>query len=93
MDWLQKLFEGIVAALSQVTKPDPTPDPGAVTPPTPPSVTAKASEAVKQLQTVLNSVLNLNPPLVVDGYLGPKTEAAIMAALKMAQPYMKMFGF
>ena len=39
--------------------------------------TAKASAAVADLQRLLNAVANPQPPLVVDGWLGPKTEAAI----------------
>jgi len=37
----------------------------------------KASEAIKDLQKLLNVALMLNPPLDVDGWLGPKTENAI----------------
>ena len=39
--------------------------------------TAKASAAVADLQRLLNAVVDPQPPLVVDGWLGPKTEAAI----------------
>ena len=41
----------------------------------------KASEAIKDLQKLLNIALILNPPLVEDGWLGPKTEAAIEAGI------------
>lgn len=52
-------------------------------PPAPPPTTIPAGtvpvpdEAIKSLQTFLNAVLALNPPLKVDGWLGPKTDAAI----------------
>ncbi len=35
------------------------------------------SQAIKDLQALLNKVLNLNPTLIEDGWLGPKTETAI----------------
>ena len=41
----------------------------------------KASQAIADLQAVLNTVLGLDPPLVVDGWLGSKTEAAIEQAI------------
>ncbi len=48
----------------------------------PPSPTvAHPSDAIKHLQTLLNAVLALNPPLEPDGWLGPKTEAAIEAGI------------
>ncbi len=49
----------------------------------------KASEAIKNLQKLLNTALILNPPLVEDGWLGPKTEAAIEAGIAR----LKSFGF
>ena len=39
--------------------------------------TAKASAAIADLQRLLNAVADPQPPLNVDGWLGPKTEAAI----------------
>ena len=41
----------------------------------------KASRAIADLQAVLNTALSLYPPLAVDGWLGPKTEAAIEQAI------------
>jgi len=38
---------------------------------------AKASAAIADLQRLLNAVADPQPPLEVDGWLGPKTEAAI----------------
>jgi len=35
------------------------------------------SEAIKDLQLMLNAVLQLDPPLDADGWIGPLTEAAI----------------
>lgn len=58
--------------------------------PTAPTATTKVSvpnAAIKDLQTFLNAVLKIDPPLVVDGWLGPKTDAAIeqgIALLKTA---------
>lgn len=49
----------------------------------------KASEAIKALQSLLNTALGLNPPLVEDGWLGPKTEAAIMTGVAR----LRSFGF
>ena len=37
--------------------------------------------AIKDLQALLNTVLALNPPLAVDGWLGPKTNDAIEAGI------------
>lgn len=42
---------------------------------------ATADKAIKDLQAFLNSALALNPPLRVDGWLGPKTDAAIEAGI------------
>ncbi len=39
------------------------------------------SAAIKDLQTMLNIVLQLNPPLDEDGWIGPLTEAAIEQAI------------
>ena len=39
------------------------------------------SAAIKDLQRALNLILELNPPLDVDGWLGEKTEAAIEQAI------------
>ena len=53
----------------------------------PPGVVPVPDAAIKALQALLNTLLALDPPLVVDGWLGPKTDAAIMdgiAKLKAA---------
>lgn len=52
----------------------------------------KPSETVKTLQRLLNQFVQPNPPLQEDGWLGPKTEAAINQAIQMAKPYLSMFG-
>lgn len=44
---------------------------------TPSSVVPKANDAIKHLQGFLNLALGLNPKLEEDGWLGPRTEAAI----------------
>lgn len=49
----------------------------------------KASEAIKALQSLLNTALDLNPPLAEDGWLGPKTEAAILTGVAR----LRSFGF
>ncbi len=41
------------------------------------------SQAIKDLQALLNKVLNLNPPLIEDGWLGPKTETAIEQGISL----------
>jgi hypothetical protein len=53
-------------------------------PANPPSGTVPVPDAaLKDLQTLLNAALKLNPPLKVDGWLGPKTDAAIEQAIAM----------
>lgn len=50
--------------------------------PTPTSDTVRRpSQAIMHLQALLNVVMNPDPPLVEDGWLGPKTEAAIEAGI------------
>ena len=49
--------------------------------PTPDTKVPVPNEAIKHLQTMLNVALALIPPLKVDGWLGPKTDAAIEAAI------------
>lgn len=44
------------------------------------AVIAYDHDTVKWLQGSLNNILKLNPPLQVDGIMGPKTRAAIMKA-------------
>jgi len=72
MDWnlIIKLAGPMLIQLAQNTITDlgtPKPEP----------VIAHPSEAIKSLQLFLNTALVLNPPLVADGWLGPKTEQAI----------------
>lgn len=55
-------------------------------PPTPaktiPAGTVKVpSRAIKDLQKLLNAVVKPQPPLDVDGWLGPRTEEAIEAGI------------
>lgn len=42
---------------------------------------ATSSKAVKSIQTLINQYAPPTPLLTVDGYLGPKTENAVLAAL------------
>jgi hypothetical protein len=63
-----------------VSVPDPTQRP--------PLLMVAPDQAVKGLQTFLNAVLQINPPLAVDGWLGPKTDAAIEAGIAR----LKTFG-
>lgn len=54
--------------------------------PTAPTATTKVSvpsAAIRDLQAFLNTALKLDPPLAVDGWLGPKTEAAIEQGITM----------
>lgn len=49
------------------------------------TMVSKRSDAIAALQTLLNHLLKLDPPLEADGWLGKKTEDAInqgIAALK-----------
>ena len=64
-----------------VPVPVPTPDNPPPLKPTAPD------QAIKDLQTFLNAALTLKPPLVVDGWLGPKTDAAIEAGIAMLRSY------
>lgn len=51
-------------------------------PPTTPGTAVKVpSKAIKDLQQLLNIIIQPNPPLEVDGWLGPQTEAAIEAGI------------
>ncbi len=82
MNWLSAL-PALLALLGSLksTFVSPTPPvaptaPGTVAVPAP-----AADQAVKDLQSFLNTALALNPPLVVDGWLGPKTDAAIEAGI------------
>lgn len=45
-------------------------------------VSAHPYETIKAMQRILNQYLVLNPPLVVDGIWGPKTDAAVNTMLK-----------
>src|SRR5260221_272784 len=47
----------------------------------PPGIVPVPDASIKALQALLNMVLALDPPLAVDGWLGPKTDAAIMDAI------------
>jgi hypothetical protein len=49
---------------------------------------AKASAAIADLQRLLNAVADPQPPLEVDGWLGPQTEAAIELGITK----LKSFG-
>jgi hypothetical protein len=56
------------------------------------AVSKKPSEAIRALQKLLNQFVKPQPALVEDGWLGAKTEAAIMSGLTMAKPYLSMLG-
>lgn len=55
------------------------------TTPTPVTTSAKPSETVKMLQQLLNQFVQPNPPLAEDGWLGPKTDQALQAAITKLQ--------
>lgn len=86
MDWnsllrsvgptLISILDSTVASFG-TTKPPPATPPATV----PPGTVPHPSNAIKGLQSLLNTVLTLDPPLTVDGWLGPKTEAAIEAGI------------
>lgn len=74
----------IVSLLGNLTKAFasdiPPPSPPAVIPP---GTTAHPSAAIKDLQTLLNKLVKPTPLLDEDGWLGPKTEAAIERGIAM----------
>ncbi len=57
-----------------------------------PATKKAPSPVIKDVQTLLNEILKIDPPLVVDGWLGEKTEKAIADGLVMAKPYLAMLG-
>jgi hypothetical protein len=65
------------------------PDIGA---PATPAITKKPSDAIKQVQHLLNQFVKPTPPLAEDGWLGPRTEKAITDGIALAKPYLSMFG-
>lgn len=50
------------------------------------------SAAIRELQHILNETVHPQPPLKEDGWLGPKTERALLQGLAMAKPYLASFG-
>lgn len=50
-------------------------------PVTPSTTVRMPSQAIKDLQKLLNLVVDPHPPLVVDGWVGPKTEEAIQIGI------------
>ena len=67
-------------AQSMKTTTAPAPAPAVV----PAGTSPHPDAAIKDLQTLLNNPtlgLNISPPLKVDGWLGPKTDAAIESAI------------
>lgn len=96
MDWAA-LIKGVIAVglpeliklLKVTTNPTqpstPTPLPVPVA-----AVLGKPSEMVKTIQTILNQFMAAG--LRVDGWLGPKTEAAFVAAIAKAKPILATFG-
>jgi peptidoglycan hydrolase-like protein with peptidoglycan-binding domain len=94
MNWTA-LLPALVQLLSSLSAGlfTPVPPGPPITPTTPlpsgppPGVVPVPDAAIKALQALLNTLLALNPPLAIDGWLGPKTDAAIMdgiAKLKAA---------
>jgi len=67
-----------------------TPESGDV--PAMPSITKKKSPEIEELQAFLNLAVKPQPPLAVDGWLGPKTEAAIHQGVEMLKPYLPMLA-
>jgi hypothetical protein len=88
---LTSLFPTLAALLKSLADLLRTPAPVPVpvpTPDNPPPLNPQApNQAIKDLQTFLNAALSLNPPLVVDGWLGPKTDAAIEAGIVKIRSY------
>lgn len=82
MDWsalLKAVGPTLISLLGNTVSNLGTPIAPPTTPsaPVPSGAVAHPSAAVKDLQILLNLALALNPPLVADGWLGPKTEQAI----------------
>lgn len=67
---LVRLLQSTIENFGSTTVPPPVSS-------APPSVVPKANDAIKHLQAFLNVALSLNPKLEEDGWLGPRTEAAI----------------
>lgn len=67
---LVRLLQSTIENFGSTNEPD---QPATV----PSGVVPKANEAIKHLQAFLNLALGLNPKLEEDGWLGPRTEAAI----------------
>ena len=89
MDW-SKIIDIVAPSVISIFRQ--TTAPTAPTPMAAPTVTVerKPSEAVKEIQDVLNTVLKIEPPLHVDGWLGPQTEKAIHDGIAKLKPYLSM---
>jgi hypothetical protein len=87
MDWTT-LWPTIIKFLTGFTDANKTPDPT----PTP-TPNQGADAAVKALQAIINQVaragyVTLDAPLVEDGWLGPKTDAAIMQVVTLGHSFL-----
>lgn len=87
----QDIVAGLINLFKATTAPTPILTPGV--PGVPGSAVKKAPHpAVKQLQAMLNRLVKPQPPLDEDGWLGAKTEDAIMKGLEMLKPYEGFLG-
>lgn len=69
------LLKSVIETFGSIAPPAPAPTT------VPPGAIAHPSQAIKDLQTLLNVVVKPTPPLEVDGWLGPQTEAVIETAI------------
>lgn len=71
------LLKSVIETFGSISPPHPAP---AVVPP---GAVAHPSQAIKDLQNLLNAVVKPTPPLEADGWLGPQTEAVIETAIAL----------
>ncbi len=92
---IESTIIGLINMFKATTAPAPITVPGTPETSTAPAVLAvakKPSEAIRALQKILNEFVKPQPALVEDGWLGAKTEAAILTAINMARPYLAMLN-
>lgn len=80
---LVNLLQRTITDFGTPTAPPAAPAPSEI----PPGAVPHPSDAIKALQKVLNAVVIDTPPVAEDGWLGPKTEAKIMAGIAKLKTY------
>ncbi len=77
---LLRLLPELMKAMSATSAPIPTTETV--------RVTKGPSDAIRQLQALINKFDPPTPRLAEDGWLGPKTEAAIASAVAKLRPFL-----